>query len=400
MGRAKARKRESCPAATAVEVVPDDDGAQQHDWPIKVQHVGQGGEALRLRGLGNPIAPRRAWKDLPGWLVQPASRGSMRLCCMGHRLVRTRFHGAEHCECYECDESPAEEASVLFCRRCYEEDDCCFVICNECNGRPRLPSLQRDTLFHGPRTPALLLPPSFQSRAGTGTVIVVPGGNYEYLSTHEAWPVVAWLEECGIAAAVLRYRLLPAHGLEEALDDLEAAAGAARHHRPGPVAAIGFSAGGHLVAALGARAAARGHCQPLDAAVVAYPSIDAKVWADADSAGFTPVRAANGLEDGALPKRAASLQAWQDNLLGRAAFGAPPTMLVASTGDEVCPVEEHTDPYAGLLEREGVPHVYIRRNMGDHGFVLSGGWTQRCVKWLRLNGFGTAKRRRLKEAAH
>lgn len=216
---------------------------------------------------------------------------------------------------------------------------------------------------------------------------MIPGGNYEYLSTHEAWPVVEWLGNAGIVSLVLRYRLLPAHGLEEALDDLEAAAHAVRQRRPGPVAAIGFSAGGHLVATLGARAAAKGCCQPLDAAVMAYPTIHPKAWADVESAGFS--RAARA--DGKLPKRAASLQAWKDNLIGDGAFGAPPTLLVASTGDTECPPREHTDPYASLLRKEGIPYVYIRRNMGNHGFVLDGDWTGKCIKWLRRQGFGAVE---------
>ena len=215
---------------------------------------------------------------------------------------------------------------------------------------------------------------------------VVPGGNYEFLSTHEAWPVVDWLTAAGFAAVVLRYRLLPKHGLEDALDDLEAAAAAAREQRPGPVAAVGFSAGGHLVAALGARSAARGIAQPLDAAVIAYPSIDPKKWADVDTAGFSHAASEDGQ---GLPELADSLQAWRDNLLGTATFGAPPTLLVASTDDTVTPPEEHTDPYAELLRSKGVPHVYIRQSMGDHGFVIAGGWTKPCEKWLRRIGFKT-----------
>ena len=33
--------------------------------------------------------------------------------------------------------------------------------------------------------------------------------------------------------------------------------------------------------------------------------------------------------------------------------------------------------------------MYIRRSMGDHGFVIRGGWTDRCEKWLRRVGFKT-----------
>ena len=66
--------------------------------------------------------------------------------------------------------------------------------------------------------------------------------------------VVDWLAASGIASVVLRYRLLPRFSIEESLDDLEAAVRRVRQMRSGPVAAIGFSAGGHLIASLGLRA--------------------------------------------------------------------------------------------------------------------------------------------------
>jgi len=91
-----------------------------------------------------------------------------------------------------------------------------------------------------------------------------------FLSCLEGYPVTEWLARHGLAAAVLRYRLLPSHGLDEALDDLEDAVTLLRRLRPGPVVAMGFSAGGHLVASLGARHEERrpGTPQPLDGQVV------------------------------------------------------------------------------------------------------------------------------------
>lgn len=80
-----------------------------------------------------------------------------------------------------------------------------------------------------------------------GTVIIVPGGNYEFLCPTEGLPVAAWLARHGIHSLVLRYRLRPTHGHKEALADLEAAVQLVRSHKEGLVAALGFSAGGHLV---------------------------------------------------------------------------------------------------------------------------------------------------------
>ena len=122
--------------------------------------------------------------------------------------------------------------------------------------------------------------------ASLGTVIICPGGNYEFLSPMEGLPVVRWLARHGIGAVVLRHRLLPSYGLDDSLDDLEAAARRVRKERAGPVAAIGFSAGGHLIASLALRAARQGKCQPLDAQVLVYPGIDATDWKHPEYNGF------------------------------------------------------------------------------------------------------------------
>ena len=44
--------------------------------------------------------------------------------------------------------------------------------------------------------------------------------------------------------------------------------------------------------------------------------------------------------------------------------------------------------YARALKERSIPCKYLRRDFGDHGFGLEGGWTEACVKWLRAGGFG------------
>ena len=61
-----------------------------------------------------------------------------------------------------------------------------------------MPTLAQDPLFHGPDDPCLLMYPQFEGQVGRGTVIVCPGGNYEFLSPLEGLPVVRWLAEQGI----------------------------------------------------------------------------------------------------------------------------------------------------------------------------------------------------------
>merc|ERR1712176_1170123 len=93
----------------------------------------------------------------------------------------------------------------------------------------------------------------------------------------EGFPAADMLASNGIRAFVLRYRLLPEHSLEDMLNDLSSAIEEVRRTHGGPVAAMGFSAGGHLVASLGVlgvRAqAGRARRLRLDAQVLVYPCI-------------------------------------------------------------------------------------------------------------------------------
>jgi len=247
-----------------------------------------------------------------------------------------------------------------------------------------MPTLKQDPLFHGPDEPCLLHYPQFDGMVGRGTVIVCPGSNYEFLSPLEGLPVVEWLASHGIGAVVLRYRLLPHYDLDDALDDLEAAAARVRQMRAGPVAALGFSAGGHLIASLGLRAHERGQPQPLDAQILVYPGIDGRDWDHPDYNGFF----SHG--KWRIPKRAALLHRGQEALLGGEGFAAPPTCLVGSTEDTCTPNEQHTDIYAEALGDHNIPYLYLRDAFGEHGFELKGGWTTGAAKWLLSSNFGGA----------
>lgn len=359
---------------------------------------------LRREGAGNePLVAASRWETLPKWIALWAERGGGgcrdrgRLRCfygcrkgMAPMNARRSSHG-----CFKCGESHLPRgAPMLRCR-------CGWGVCGSCAAQgPRLPALGDDPLFLAPHHAALLGAPgatdlgsasaSFGSRAGRGTVIVCPGGNYEFLCPNEGLPVAAWLVQHGINACVLKYRLLPRHDHEAAVDDLWEAARCVRARRGGPVAALGFSAGGHLITSLAAREAAEGGGRgagegpaaehALDAQVLVYPGLDGRDWLEPDSCGFFDIEPCIA--------RAPTLLARQTALLGGRGFAAAPTLLVASTGDEMCPPEGHCDPYAEALSRHGIAHRYLREDFGPHGFGLDGGWTDACIEWLRGRGFG------------
>jgi acetyl esterase/lipase len=95
----------------------------------------------------------------------------------------------------------------------------------------------------------------------TGAAVVVfPGGGYKILAIDlEGTEVCDWLSSRGITCVVLKYRVPdtgPYPESDEALQDAQRAVGMVRAHAaewkidPKRVGVLGFSAGGHLAAAV------------------------------------------------------------------------------------------------------------------------------------------------------
>lgn len=247
----------------------------------------------------------------------------------------------------------------------------------------RYPPLEEDPLFNDIGDPALFpITPSNGLTQGRGAVIVVPGGNYEFLGNHEAEPVAQCLaNNLCINAYVLKYRLLPWFGLEEMQQDFYAAVREVRLRCGGPVLALGFSAGGHLVASACAESAAQ-DSRP-DAVALVYTQIDPNEWKQADTACFWHSDVESAQVKSCLVGR--------EKLLPGPGFVAPPPLFVmSSTGDNVCPPQIHTDPYVKAAEDSGVKVSMLRGDFGDHGFGLQDFWAAPCVAWAKRNGFGPA----------
>ena len=78
-----------------------------------------------------------------------------------------------------------------------------------------------------------------------GAVVVVPGGGYGMKADHEGAPIAEMLNEVGISAYVLDYRVHPCNKLAP-LSDAKRAIRLVRSMGYEKVAILGFSAGGHL----------------------------------------------------------------------------------------------------------------------------------------------------------
>jgi len=129
-----------------------------------------------------------------------------------------------------------------------------------------------------------------QGKNSGAAVVVFPGGGYRILAIDlEGQEVCDWLNSAGISCVLLKYRVPgtgPYPNSPAALQDAQRALGLVRLHAaewkidPHRVGVLGFSAGGHLVAAISTHfdqrlydpidAADKLSCRP-DFAVVIYP---------------------------------------------------------------------------------------------------------------------------------
>lgn len=270
-----------------------------------------------------------------------------------------------------------------------------------------LPRLSKDPFFCDPDQPALVYyrPRKCKGKA-SGAVIVCPGGNYEFLSPQEGSPVASWLARQGIPSYVLRYRLLPAYGVQHALEDLRNAVKQVRQEQKGPVCIMGFSAGAHLCATfcsagLGSKfrrgaGLKKGKGQLVQ--VLCYPCFDASEWIDPSTAGWWWGHSKE-MEDRGRGEELGHFDLVNTRSVSDS-LPISPTLLIHSTGDGVTPISAHSDRYvkrfrdanrraqqAGGCLAGGVTLTYVKGAFGDHGCGIIPSWSGKCLQWLKQQGF-------------
>lgn len=219
-------------------------------------------------------------------------------------------------------------------------------------------------------------------------IVVFPGGGYQILAIDlEGTEVCDWLVARGITCVLLKYRVpgenkLPKSGAypnsPEALEDAQRTVGLVRLHAaewhidPHRIGVLGFSAGGHLVAATSTNfqrriyrsvdAADHVSCRP-DFAVAIYPGhMLEHTWKPSQLNPYIPVTAQT-----------------------------PPTFLLHAEDDPVDDVDNSL-VYFAALKKGGVPvemHLYAH---GGHGFGLRRTaqpitvWPELVERWLQTIG--------------
>lgn len=211
-------------------------------------------------------------------------------------------------------------------------------------------------------------------------VVVFPGGAYQRLAIDlEGTEVCDWLNSIAVNCVLLKYRVPdtgPFPKSDAALQDAQRAIGLVREHAAEwridakRLGVLGFSAGGHLAAAVSTHyqrriysaldAADQLSCRP-DFAIIIYPGY----LANADkSFEFSPD----------IPVTAST----------------PPTLLVQAEDDPVH--VENAIEYFMALKKAGVPaelHTYAQ---GGHGYGLRQtslpvtDWPQLAARWLKTIG--------------
>lgn len=203
-------------------------------------------------------------------------------------------------------------------------------------------------------------------------VLVIPGGGYFMCSDREAEPLAFAFLSKGYAAFVLRYTVGKEYDFSMPMADVNEAMKTICDNADewgvdkDKIAAIGFSAGGHLCAAL----STTGDIRPA-ASILVYPCI----LENMSSILAFPVPGIDDKVDGKTP----------------------PAFIVAACADNLVPIENSL-AYASALDKADIPfemHIYEK---GYHGFSLADevvyskaeadycahirGWFDLCAKWL------------------
>jgi acetyl esterase/lipase len=214
-------------------------------------------------------------------------------------------------------------------------------------------------------------------RPNGAAVLLMPGGGYKWVVVDkEGYEMARWLAARGFTAFVLFYRL-PGEGWGSGPDtpliDAQRAMRLIRHRAkdfaidPERVAAMGFSAGGHVCASLSTRFAVPVY-QPVDAAdkLSARPACAAPIY---PVVSMDPAIAHAGSRAVLLgPKPSPGQEmAWSPDQTVPA--DAPPHFLLHAEDDDAVPVENTLRLHAALRARKVPVEMHLFQH-GGHGFGL------------------------------
>jgi acetyl esterase/lipase len=233
-------------------------------------------------------------------------------------------------------------------------------------------------------------------------VVVAPGGGYTHLAMEkEGFAFARWLNERGVAAFVLQYRLGMKYHHPVELEDAQRAIRMVRAHAAeygvatDHVGMWGSSAGGHLAATAGTKFdAGKADASGSDASglverqgsrpdflILSYPVI---TFHEPDlHRGSLKFLLGDSPDPALVDSLSAETQVTKET---------PPTFLFATTDDKTVPVINSVMFYSALV-KAGVPAEMHLFQHGSHGAGLApgnpqlSGWPDLLAKWMRERGY-------------
>lgn len=205
-------------------------------------------------------------------------------------------------------------------------------------------------------------------------VLVIPGGGYSFCSEREAEPIALNFIAQGYHSGVLRYHVGAKRSFEKSLEDAQRALQIVQDLAiewkidSKKIAVIGFSAGGHLAAALS-------NLSPVKPSlcILGYPAI---------LKSFAQV----------MKIEAPSLEACVSK-------ETPPTFLFSTFEDNVVPIEnsllylraleEHDIPFEAHIFQKGLHGLSLAtKQFGNRGEMIDkrfSRWFSEVVEWMEIN---------------
>lgn len=236
-----------------------------------------------------------------------------------------------------------------------------------------------------------------KEKANGTAIIICPGGGYEHLAyAHEGVATAKWLNEIGITAFILKYRL-PSDLImkDKSVGPLQDAQEAMRIVRrnakewninPGKIGIIGFSAGGHLASTLCTHYndevynADTTSARP-DFSILLYPVISMKP-------DITHKGSRKNLL-GSNPTKT-EIENFSNDL--QVNKNTPPAFIVLAENDKSVPVQNSIN-YFLALKKFNIPAELHIFQTGGHGFGLGkkgeteSYWPEVCKNWLQVMGY-------------
>ncbi|MDR0397397.1 MAG: alpha/beta hydrolase [Oscillospiraceae bacterium] len=237
-----------------------------------------------------------------------------------------------------------------------------------------------------------------ESNKPRGAVIVCPGGGYVTKARHEGTPIACKINESGVHAFVLSYRVAP-YSHPAPLSDAQRAIRVVRANAgswgvlPDRIGILGFSAGGHLAAHAGTTydAGDPGAADPIDRvscrpdAILPCYAVMSGVAVSLGHRGSFQSLTGRGVVDG-MTARMLSPDQWVTR-------DTPPAFIWHTAEDPVVPVENAL-LFAAAMSAHKRPFSLHIFPYGRHGIglgedqPLAKDWTRLMGDWLKEFGFG------------